>query len=69
MLVVDFLSLSCKIECGLRSLGFDVVRLVNLPCPVELQKTHDHAMYFKCADVAQMLIVYEDTMALDEAGK
>ena len=34
---------------------------------MELQKTHDHAMYFKCADVAQMLIVYEDTMALDEA--
>lgn len=42
-------------------------RLVNLPCPVELHKTHDHAMYFKCVDVAQMLIVYEDSMALDEA--
>lgn len=42
-------------------------RLVNLPCPIELHKTHDHAMYFKCVDIAQMLIVYEDSMALDEA--
>jgi len=42
-------------------------RLVNLPCPVELHKTHDHAMYYKCVDIAQMLIVYEDSMALDEA--
>jgi transcription initiation factor TFIID subunit 7 len=42
-------------------------RLVNLPCPIELHKTHDHAMYYKCCDVAQMLIVYEDLMALDEA--
>ena len=42
-------------------------RLVNLPCPVELHKTHDHAMYYKCSDVAQMLIVYEDSVALDEA--
>jgi transcription initiation factor TFIID subunit 7 len=42
-------------------------RLVNLPCPIELHKTHDHAMYYKCVDVAQMLIVYEDEMALEEA--
>lgn len=42
-------------------------RLVNLPCPIELHKTHDHAMYYKSCDVAQMLIVYEDSMALDEA--
>jgi transcription initiation factor TFIID subunit 7 len=42
-------------------------RLVNLPCPIELHKTHDHAMYYKCVDIAQMLIVYEDSMALDEA--
>eukprot|EP00934_Nitzschia_sp_Nitz4_P004025 Nitzschia sp. Nitz4//scaffold61_size107673//70290//71348//NITZ4_004245-RA/size107673-processed-gene-0.165-mRNA-1//1//CDS//3329555740//4015//frame0 len=42
-------------------------RLVNLPNPVELHKTHDHAMYYKSADIAQMLIVYEDSMALDEA--
>ena len=42
-------------------------RLVNLPCPLELHKTHDHAMYYKSCDVAQMLIVYEDSMALDEA--
>jgi transcription initiation factor TFIID subunit 7 len=42
-------------------------RLVNLPCPVEVHKTHDHAMYYKCVDIAQMLIVYEDSMALDEA--
>jgi transcription initiation factor TFIID subunit 7 len=41
--------------------------LVNLPCPVELHKTHDHCMYYKCVDVAQMLIVYEDEMALEEA--
>jgi transcription initiation factor TFIID subunit 7 len=42
-------------------------RLVNLPCPIEIHKTHDHAMYYKCCDIAQMLIVYEDSMALDEA--
>lgn len=42
-------------------------RLVNLPCPVELHKTHDHAMYYKCTDLAQMLIVYEDSTALAEA--
>lgn len=42
-------------------------RLVNLPCPVEIHKTHDHAMYYKCADIAQMLIVYEDVTALEEA--
>eukprot|EP00553_Chaetoceros_curvisetus_P009277 CAMPEP_0204616172 /NCGR_PEP_ID=MMETSP0717-20131115/3474_1 /ASSEMBLY_ACC=CAM_ASM_000666 /TAXON_ID=230516 /ORGANISM="Chaetoceros curvisetus" /LENGTH=396 /DNA_ID=CAMNT_0051629321 /DNA_START=156 /DNA_END=1346 /DNA_ORIENTATION=+ len=42
-------------------------RLTNLPCPVELHKTHDHAMYYKCRDVAQMLIVYEDMTALEEA--
>jgi hypothetical protein len=34
-------------------------RLVNLPCPIELHKTHDHAMYYKSCDIAQMLIVYE----------
>ena len=34
---------------------------------VELHKTHDHAMYYKCVDIAQMLIVYEDEMALEEA--
>jgi len=42
-------------------------RLINLPCPVELHKTHDHAMYYKCVDIAQMLIVYEDMNALEEA--
>lgn len=42
-------------------------KLVNLPCPVEILKTHDHAYYYKCVDVAQMLIVYEDEMALEEA--
>lgn len=42
-------------------------RLVNLPCPVELHKTHDHVMYYKSTDVAQMLIVYEDSTALNEA--
>jgi transcription initiation factor TFIID subunit 7 len=44
-------------------------RLVNLPCPVELHKTHDHAAYYKCSDVAQMLIVYEDEMALEESAE
>ena len=34
-------------------------RLVNLPCPVEIHKTHDRAMYYKCSDVAQLLIVYD----------
>lgn len=42
-------------------------RLVNLPCPVELHKTHDHAMYFKSCDIAQLLVVYEDEMAMEEA--
>lgn len=42
-------------------------RLTNLPCPVEIHKTHDHAMYYKCTDVAQMLIVYEDDAAMEEA--
>jgi transcription initiation factor TFIID subunit 7 len=42
-------------------------KLVNLPCPVELQKTHDHACYYKSTDIAQMLIVYEDEIALEEA--
>jgi transcription initiation factor TFIID subunit 7 len=42
-------------------------KLVNLPCPVELHKTHDHACYYKCVDVCQMLVVYEDEMALEEA--
>jgi len=42
-------------------------RLVNLPCPIELHKTHDHAAYYKSCDVAQMLIIYEDDMALEEA--
>lgn len=44
-------------------------KLVNLPCPVELHKTHDHAAYYKSADIAQMLIVYEDEMALEEADE
>jgi hypothetical protein len=42
-------------------------RLINLPCPIEIHKTHDHAMYYKCVDVAQMLIVYEDMTSLEEA--
>ena len=42
-------------------------RLTNLPNPVEVHKTHDHAMYYKCVDIAQMLIVYEDMTALQEA--
>lgn len=44
-------------------------KLVNLPCPVELHKTHDHAAYYKSVDIAQMLIVYEDDMALEEADE
>ena len=42
-------------------------QLVNLPCPVEVHKTLDHASYYKAADVAQMLIVYEDALSFDEA--
>ena len=42
-------------------------RLTNLPCPIELHKIHDHAMFYKSSDVAQMLIVYEDMTALEEA--
>jgi transcription initiation factor TFIID subunit 7 len=44
-------------------------KLVNLPCPVEVHKTLDHASFYKCSDVAQMLIVYEDEMALEEADE
>jgi hypothetical protein len=32
-----------------------------------VHKTHDHTMYYKCADVGQALIVYEDENAMDEA--
>jgi transcription initiation factor TFIID subunit 7 len=44
-------------------------RLVNLPGPIELHKTHDHVIYeyYKCADIAQMLIVYEDAVALKKS--
>jgi transcription initiation factor TFIID subunit 7 len=42
-------------------------QLVNLPCPVEVHKTLDRASYFKAADVAQMLVVFEDKTALDQA--
>jgi len=42
-------------------------RLVNLPCPVEVHKTHDHASYHKATDVGQMLIVYEDEYSMEEA--
>lgn len=42
-------------------------QLVNLPCPVEVHKTLDHASYYKSADIAQMLIVYEDHLSFDEA--
>jgi len=41
-------------------------RLVNLPCPVELYKTHDHAMYYKCVDIAQMLVVYSDISEMEK---
>ena len=46
---------------------FTKARLVNLPCPVEIHKTHDHAMYYKSCDIAQLLVVYEDEMAMEEA--
>eukprot|EP00586_Coscinodiscus_wailesii_P007054 CAMPEP_0172491322 /NCGR_PEP_ID=MMETSP1066-20121228/22084_1 /TAXON_ID=671091 /ORGANISM="Coscinodiscus wailesii, Strain CCMP2513" /LENGTH=384 /DNA_ID=CAMNT_0013260313 /DNA_START=44 /DNA_END=1198 /DNA_ORIENTATION=- len=42
-------------------------RLVNLPCPVEVLKTHDHHSYYKCVDVGQILLVYENQAAMDEA--
>mmetsp|Transcript_34701 Transcript_34701/g.82966 ORF Transcript_34701/g.82966 Transcript_34701/m.82966 type:complete len:384 (+) Transcript_34701:215-1366(+) len=42
-------------------------RLVNLPCPVEVHKTLDHANYHKASDVGQMLIVYEDEYSMEEA--
>ena len=42
-------------------------RLVNLPCPVEVHKTFDHNVYYKCSDVGQMLIVYENLSSLEEA--
>ena len=44
-------------------------RLVNLPCPVEVHKTHDHAMYYKCTDVGQMLVVYASNQAMENAEK
>lgn len=42
-------------------------RVVNLPCPVEVHKTHDHSMYYKSADIGQMLVVYENAQAMDNA--
>ncbi|KAL7535090.1 hypothetical protein ACHAXR_006257 [Thalassiosira sp. AJA248-18] len=42
-------------------------RLVSFPCPIEVHKTHDHANYHKSADVGQMLIVYADKYAMEEA--
>jgi len=33
-------------------------RLVNLPCIVESQKTHDNATYYKSNDIGQVLIVF-----------
>jgi len=42
-------------------------RLCNLPCPVEVHKTNDHASYYKCSDVGQILIVYEDMTHLEES--
>jgi len=42
-------------------------RLVNLPCPVEVLKTLDHATYYKSSDVGQILIVYEDMTHLEES--
>ena len=42
-------------------------RLVNLPCPVEIHKTFDHATYYKSSDVGQILIVYEDMTHLEES--
>mmetsp|Transcript_13316 Transcript_13316/g.29365 ORF Transcript_13316/g.29365 Transcript_13316/m.29365 type:complete len:495 (-) Transcript_13316:444-1928(-) len=44
-------------------------RLKNLPCPVELHKSHDLSTYTKCTDVGQMLVVYRDRGALEEAEK
>ena len=35
--------------------------------PIEIHKTHDHANYHKSADIGQMLIVYEDERAMEEA--
>ena len=40
---------------------------MNNCSPVEVHKTHDHANYIKSADVGQMLIVYEDEYAMEEA--
>ncbi|KAG5177736.1 TAFII55 protein conserved region-domain-containing protein [Tribonema minus] len=40
-------------------------RLVNLPCNLETLKTTDNTMYYKSADIGQMLIVYEDEDAFN----
>jgi len=42
-------------------------RLENLPCPLEIHKTFDHAIYYKCVDIGQILIVYEDRTSMKEA--
>ena len=34
---------------------------------MEVHKTHDHSNYHKAADIGQMLIVYEDEFAMEEA--
>jgi len=35
-------------------------RLANLPLPVEIHKTSDHAKYYKAVDIGQIMIVYEN---------
>jgi transcription initiation factor TFIID subunit 7 len=64
---VLYFAVYCLMHLSHASCTTDPAKLVNLPCPVEIHKTHDHAVYYKAADVAQMLIVYEDDMALEEA--
>lgn len=40
-------------------------RLVNLPTIVETHKTLDGGAYYKCGDVAQLLLVYRDDAELE----
>ena len=36
-------------------------RLINLPCPIEIHKTHDHAMYYKCCDNMYSICIFIKT--------
>lgn len=61
----NFVSLRMRFKCDSREYP---ARLVNLPTLVETHKTFDTATFYKCGDIAQMVLVYatEDDRRNDE---